>query len=83
MNTFIIFTIADVIRAITSRRGRWDVHVARMVWFRGTCEVLAGKLGRGGRDHLVKIGVERREGNFITIRWTFSFSSSIPLHDVS
>jgi hypothetical protein len=39
----------DVIRVITPRRGRWDVHVERMMEFRGTHEVLAGKLERGMR----------------------------------
>jgi hypothetical protein len=36
----------DVIRVITPRRGRWDVHVVRIMTFRGTYEVLAGKLER-------------------------------------
>jgi len=86
------------------------------VGFRVTHELLAGKLGRRGRDHLVKIGVERgimlrlmlkdsrgtergpvfcfyKHGHellgfvigrdFITIREICSFSSRIPLHDVS
>ena len=37
------------------------MHIARVVELRGTHEVLAGNLGRGGggRDHLGKFGVER------------------------